>query len=52
MNMAGYAKVREPHLFPGCPFKQRLEAENSQEPGGSDVVCELSRGSAMFWIGL
>ena len=39
--------------FPGFfPLKQGQEAENSYEPGGSDVVRELSREPAMFQIGL
>ena len=35
-----------------CPLKQGREAESSCEPGGSDVVRELSREPAMFVIGL
>ena len=34
------------------PLKQGQEAESSYEPGGSDVVRELSREPAMFQIGL
>ena len=34
------------------PLKQGREAESSYEPGGSDVVRELSREPAMFQIGL
>ena len=34
------------------PLKQAREAESSYEPGGSDVVRELSREPAMFQIGL
>ena len=34
------------------PVKQGREAENSYEPGGSDVVRELSREPAMFQFGL
>ena len=34
------------------PLKQGREAESSCEPGGSDVVRELSREPAMFQIGL
>ena len=33
-------------------FKQGREAESSYEPGGSDVVRELSREPSMFQIGL
>ena len=33
-------------------LKQGREAESSYEPGGSDVVRELSREPAMFQIGL
>ena len=55
-----HAKVREPRLNPhgSCelswrdPLKQGREAESSYEPGGSDVVRELSREPAMFQIGL
>ena len=39
--------------FPGFfLLKQGREAESSYEPGGSDVVRELSREPAMFQIGL
>ena len=34
------------------PVKQGREAERSYEPGGSDVVRELSREPAMFRIGV
>ena len=34
------------------PLKQGQEAESSYEPGGSDVVRELSREPAMFQIGV
>ena len=34
------------------PLKQGREAERSYEPGGSDVVRELSREPAMSQIGL
>ena len=55
-----HAKAREPHLNPPgsyelswlFPVKQGREAESSYEPGGSDVVRELSREPAMFQIGL
>ena len=54
-----HAKVREPHLnppvrmsFPGFPLLKRgREAESQYEPGGSDVVRELSREPAIFQIG-
>ena len=34
------------------PLKQGREAENSYEPGGSDVIRELQREPAMFQIGV
>ena len=39
-------------LFWLFSLKQGREAENSYEPGGSDVVRELSREPAMLQIGL
>ena len=39
--------------FPGFSLlKQEQEAESSYEPGGSDVIRELLRESALFQIGL